>query len=184
MNYFSDDLIKHITEKYENHEERIDELYDHVEELINYYSYRTISPAYVAQLLARRKITKFAFYCMDNTSFNTMSCPSCLIYHRFVNRETNAIEYYILMVCTKPRFKSLGYASMLLNGFIERVKRENADTGQEIKIIVSSLDTAVSYYEHYGFTLTGKTMLEYPRLLLFEKYDETKENFIMEMNIR
>jgi ribosomal protein S18 acetylase RimI-like enzyme len=185
MNFYSDDIINNIidNEPIEDIVDKIDKFYDDTESVMFYYSFRSISMMYTERLLRHNK-TKFAFYCMD-TEFNIANCPSCLIYYKHLDKTKNEVEYYILMICTMPRFKKFGYASKLLNDFIERVKSENAKhLNRKIKIIVSSLETAVTYYEKYGFYWTKKSMLEYPVLLLFEKYEEEKENFILELIIK
>lgn len=184
MNFYSDDIINDIidNEPLDSIADKIDKLYDNTERIMFYYSYRTISMMYTGRLL-RHKQTRFAFYCID-TEFNIANCPSCLIYCKQFDKTKNEVAYYILMICTRPIFKKLGYASMLLNGFIERVKIENKKyPDRTIKIVVSSLDTAVTYYEKYGFRWTKKSILEYPVLLCFEKYEEDKEYFILELNV-
>ena len=184
MNFYSDDIINNIidNEPIEQIADRIDRFYYSAESVMYNYSFRTISMQYTGRLLRHNK-TKIAFYCMD-TEFNFANCPSCLIYYKHFDKSTNEVAYYILMICTMPRFKKFGYASMLLNGFIERVKTENAKYSErKIKIIVSSLDSAVTYYEKYGFHWTKKSILEYPVLLCFEKYEEGKESFILELKI-
>ena len=185
MNFYSDDIIDNIidNEPLDEIVDKIDKFYDDTEGTMYYYSYRTISTTYTGRLLHHKK-TKVAFYCMD-TEFSITSCPSCLIYYKHFDKDTNVISYYILMICKMHRFKKFGYASMLINNFIERVKMENEkypDRG--MKIVVSSLDTAVTYYEQYGFRWTKKGLLEYPVLLEFEYYEEGKEYFILELEIK
>jgi ribosomal protein S18 acetylase RimI-like enzyme len=84
-------------------------------------------------------------------------------------------------MCTKPKYKNLGYASLMVDEFIKRVKTENTGRTVALRIIASALDTAVTFYEKYGFVWTKNSILDYPRLLCFEKYEENKEYFIMEL---
>jgi len=185
MNFYSDDIINNIidNEELETIADKIDRFYKLIENRLLRYSYRAISTLYTERLL-KFKNNKIAFYCMD-TEFSIDNCPSCLIYHKYANRPNHEINYYILMMCTKPKFKNLGYASRLLNGFIDRVKEETIKRENDcVKIIVSSLDTAVTFYQSYGFRQTEETILEHPRLLRFEKYEENKEYYILELVIK
>ena len=92
------------------------------------------------------------------------------------------IQYYILLTCTKRIFRNQGYASKLLNGFIERIKQENQNNKNKlIKIILSSIENAVLFYEDYGFKWTRKSIIEYPVLLQYEKYEKKDLYFIMEL---
>ena len=84
------------------------------------------------------------------------------------------------MICTQRRFKNMGYATMLLNGFVERVKTESSS---KTKIVLSSVDEVVSYYQKYGFEAVDYTLENYPYLMRFEKYDENKMYTIMELYI-
>jgi GNAT superfamily N-acetyltransferase len=152
---------------------------------------------YYTQHLLRNKNNKMAFLCMDNNEFNIGNCPTGLIYtSEKINGE---FVYYILMICTKPRFKNMGYASILMNGFIERIRKKHANTfrienaeqsaspeggvlnEKRCKIILSSIESAVTYYESYGFKWTRNNILDYPKLLQCETYEEDKEYFIMEL---
>lgn len=113
-----------------------------------------------------------AYHCQD-MNFDMNNCPALLVYRK--EKE----KYYVLFVCTSFRFRGQGYASRLLDGLIERIKKENNNA----KIILSSVYESVLFYEAYGFTWLGNCIKEYPILLNYEKYEEDKEYFIMEYDI-
>jgi hypothetical protein len=185
MNYYSEDIINDIIDKsdVENILEKIDEFKEDAKYMFYYFSFYQISFDYIDHLLKDEK-NKYAFRCIDNSEFNLRNCPSSMIYRRSVNNKKKEINYYVLMICTKQKFKKLGYASALLDDFIKRVKDETQkNTDYKIKIVVSSLDNVVSYYEHYGFKLVSNKITDHPFLLRYEKYEKNKDYYIMELEI-
>jgi len=117
-------------------------------------------------------------------------------------------EYYILLICTSRKYKGQGYASQLLNDFIDRIRglESPKDSATEVvyeiptsvdqnfvvqrmdakrpkKIILSSVETAVTFYEEYGFRWTKKPLSDYPVLMRYEKWDKEKEYFMMELDV-
>jgi len=87
------------------------------------------------------------------------------------------------MICTYRRFKSMGYATMLLDGFIESVKHSCIINKEGKKIILSSVDAAVSYYQCRGFVAVDDSLENYPELMRFEKFEKDKMYTVMEMTI-
>ena len=170
MIFYSDDIINSLETQ-----EQIDAFYADVEMIFTYFAYPKISLDYIGALL-QCKTNRVAFYCMDDT-FDIRNCPSCMIYSK---RENN---YYILMICTYRRFKNMGYATMLLDGFIESIKYYNADSRNGSKIILSSVDEAVSYYQCRGFVAVDDSLENYPELMRFEKFEKDKMYTVMEMTI-
>jgi hypothetical protein len=77
----------------------------------------------------------------------------------------------------------MGYATMLLDGFIESIKYYNADSRNGSKIILSSVDEAVSYYQCRGFVAVDDSLENYPELMRFEKFEKDKMYTVMEMTI-
>jgi len=141
------------------------------------YSYNSIHSKYIYNVLGNTK-NIVAFHCIDN-EFNVNNCPSMLVYRKC--RHENEIRYYILIACTKRKFRNQGYASKLLDGVIERIKSENSDNiGNTIKIILSSVEESVIFYESYGFKWTRKSITDHTTLMRFERYEPNKEYFIME----
>ena len=89
-----------------------------------------------------------------------------------------------MVISTQQEFMNKGYATMLLNGFVERIKKETKTSSKKVKIVLSSLDEVVSYYQKYGFEAVDCSFENYPYLQCFEKYDEEKLYTIMELDIK
>lgn len=86
------------------------------------------------------------------------------------------------MICTKQSFKKLGYASALLDDFIAKTRQYNTENpGYTHKIVLSSLDSAVSYYEKYGFRISYDALDDHPVLARFEIPEDDKPSYIMEL---
>ena len=183
MIFYSDEIINSIidTVELENIVDKIDEFKEDVEMMFTYFTFPVIGLDYIQNLL-RFETNKVAFCCMDSV-FDIRSCPSCMIYSKQNKKNSDEIVYYIMLICTQKRFKKLGYASMLLDGFVEKVKSENMNSTKKVKIVLSSVDDVVSYYQHYGFDVVDYTLDNYPYLKCFEKYDNTKIYTIMAMDI-
>jgi ribosomal protein S18 acetylase RimI-like enzyme len=186
MNFYSDNIINSIleTEEDENIIPVIASFYEHIFTLFCKYSNKIVSPKYIMNLLAD-KTNSVAFRCMD-TEFNIENCPSILIYRKYHDIEKNEIIYYILMICTKRNFKNLGYASRLLDDFIEHVKEKHKNSREiykNIKLVLSSLESAVTFYESYGFKWTRSSLNQHQELMKYEKYEDDKEYFILELNV-
>jgi GNAT superfamily N-acetyltransferase len=144
------------------------------------YSYNSIHSKYIYNVLGNIK-NVVAFHCIDN-EFNLNNCPSMLVYRKC--KCNNEIRYYILIACTKRKFRNQGYASKLLDGLIERIKSENNDNIENtIKIILSSVEESVIFYESYGFKWTRESITDHTMLMRFERYEPNKEYFIMELVI-
>lgn len=184
MIFYSRDIVNQIIDN-SNVDEIIDkvaEFEDEVEMIFTYFAYPEISLEYIQNLL-KYKSNEVAFICMDN-QFDIRSCPSCMIYSKQNKKKSDTIIYYIMMICTQRKFKKLGYASMLLNGFVEKVREETKNTDKKVKIILSSVDDVVSYYQQYGFDVVDYTLENYPYLMCFEKYQDSKMYTVMELSIK
>jgi len=188
MNFYSEDIIDDILNKGEEQEEDVIEQIDSFKRLTNYliqtYSFHDIHYKYTNHLLNDEKV-KIAFYCMD-IEFSIFNCPVILLYRKYFDRQAAEIKYYLLLICTKRKFRNQGYASKLLDSFMECIKKENANKNNrktKIKIILSSTEESVLFYETYGFRWTRETLTDHPLLLSYEKYDEKKEYFILELVI-
>lgn len=184
MNFYSDKIINSIidNEELDTIIESIEKFGENCFNLISHYSGNSINYNYVFNVLGNTK-NIVAFHCIDN-EFSIDNCPSILVYRK--SKFNDQIIYYILIICTHKRFRNQGYASKLLDGFLERVKNENIDNianNKIIKIILSSIEESVIFYETYGFVWTRKSIADYDVLMNFEKYDEDKEYFIMEYDV-
>ena len=175
MNFYSDDVINHIidNEAVEDIIPMISLFREDIYKLFYKYSHHVICPNYI-QFLLQDDSNKIAFRCID-TDFILENCPSILIYHKDVS--TKEITYYILMICTKHKFKKHGYASALLDDFIIYLNNKHKQTAYTI--VLSSVESAVTFYESYGFKWTRESLINYPLLMQYEKYEEDKEYFIL-----
>ena len=160
-----------------------DEMFELVERKIIQYSYDKVNPGYV-QFLLSNEDTHNAFLCFED-EFNLDNCPCILSYIKNYDTSKNELHYYILLLCTKRRFRNMGYASMLLDKFIQTIKCEKQDQDQDVvtKIVLSSVESAVLFYESYGFKWIYADIESYNTLLNFEKFEQEKEYFIMELII-
>ena len=186
MNFYSDNIVNKIIDDSAVEEiiPKIEELYTNIARILYTFSHHVVSSNYVLPLLVDRS-NKIAFRCID-MEFNLDNCPSMLIYHKSYNKQTNELIFYILMICTKPKFKKYGYASKLLDDFIQFIKTEYQEKREKytnIKIALSSLESAVTFYENNGFRWTHEPITAHKPLLRYEKYEEDKEYFILEFII-
>lgn len=185
MNFYSDLILNNIIDN-----NPIDTIIDSIEQFgehcfnkIARYSYNNIHHKYIYNVLGNIK-NIVAFHCIDN-EFNINNCPSILVYRK--HKVNNEIIYYILIACTQRKFRNQGYASKLIDGLVERIKNENRDilqnTENTIRIILSSVEESVVFYETYGFNWTRQSITEHEMLIRYERYDPKKEYFIMEYTI-
>jgi len=184
MIFFGKDIVNKIidTTPVENLIEKIDDFKSDVDMIFTYFAFSTIGIDYIQNLL-KYDSNQVAFYCMD-TEFDIRSCPSCMIYSKQNKKNSDEIIYYIMIICTQQRFKKLGYATMLLDGFIERVREETKGSEKKVKIVLSSLDNVVSYYQKYGFEVVDCSFEHYPYLMRFEKIEDNKMYNVMELKIK
>jgi ribosomal protein S18 acetylase RimI-like enzyme len=185
MNFYSEDIINDIVDNSPLEEviDKVDEFKQLFGYILQLYSFHDIHYKYTQFLLADEKV-KIAFYCMD-FEFSIFNCPTMLLYRKYLDKTANEMKYYILLICTKHKFRNQGYASKLLDGLVERVKKEN-QTGsveRKAKIILSSVEEAVLFYESYGFRWTRESLAHHPLLMCYEKYEQEKEYFILEMEV-
>jgi len=183
MIYFSDDIKNQIidTSPIDEIIDKLDEFKNDNEMILTYFNYGTVSIDYIENLL-KVDTNKLAYYCTDDT-FTISSCISCMVYSRQNKKNSDTILYYIMVISTQKEFRCNGYATKLLNGFVERVKLETKNTNKKVKIILSSLDEVISYYQKYGFEVVDCSFDNYPYFKYFEKYDQNKIYNIMELNI-
>ena len=184
MNFYSDKIINDIIDKNPT-EDILDLIEKFIEKsfvTITRYSIYDLQHKYIFNILKDTQ-NIIAFYCIDN-EFNIDNCPSILIYNKCKNLHKGEIIYYILLICTKRKFRNQGYASKLLDDFILRIKKENQNKlNFNIKVILSSVEESVTFYESYGFKwMYSETIDNHPVLSTYEKFDPKKEYFIMELN--
>lgn len=183
MIFYSDNIINNIIDNGEldTIAEEVDKFKKDIEMIFTYFTYPIISLDYIQNLL-KFESNKIAFYCMED-KFVIRSCPSCMIYSKQNKKNSDTILYYIMVISTDKEFRGQGYATKLLNGFVERVKEETKMSTKKVKIVLSSVDEVVSYYQKYGFEVVDFSFDNYPYFRCFEKYDEEKIYTIMELNV-
>ena len=183
MNFYSDEIIRDIVDNAPL-ETMIDQLRAFVaqyEYLVVKYSYGIILDRYLTNLLNDSQKIVVAFHCLDNV-FDISNCPSLLIYRKY--RISGETHYYVLLTCTKRQFRGNGYATSLLNGLVARIRKDMGTDSGPAKILLSSVEDAVLFYEAYGFRWTRESIRTYPVLMEYEAYDEAKEYFVMEYVVR
>jgi len=179
MNFYSDKIINNIvdTEPLETIADSVDTFKLQCRYFLTKYSHRTINHGYTNWILNDPNIV-VAFYCMD-TEFDIANCPSMLVYRKVII--DNEVRYYVLFTCTKRKFRGQGYGSILLDNLQTRIREDHRDKSRTAKIILSSVEDAVLFYEAYGFRWTRQSIKEHPMLMWYEHYEEKKEYFIMEL---
>ncbi len=184
MIFFGKDIINNIidTSELEDIVEKIDQYKNDLEMLLTYFVYPTLNLCYIQNLL-KYESNQAVFYCMDDV-FNIRRCSSCIVYSRQYNKKTESINYYLMIICTQECFRNLGYARKLLDGFVENIKKETKETDKSVKIVLSSVDETVSFYQRYGFEVVDCSLENYPYLRKFEKCDPNKICTVMEFQIK
>jgi len=183
MNFYSDDIIRDIVDNAPL-ETMIDQLRAFVAEyeyLVVKYCYGIILDKYLTNLLNDSRKIVVAFHCLDRV-FDMGNCPSLLIYRKCRVLDEN--RYYVLLTCTKRQFRGNGYAKALLDGLVTRIRQELDTDPTPTKIVLSSVEDAVLFYEAYGFRWTRESIGTHPVLMEYEAYDEAKEYFVMEYVVR
>jgi ribosomal protein S18 acetylase RimI-like enzyme len=151
---------------------------EEVESLFIYFTFPAgISVDYIKNLLQVKK-NKYAFWNPSQTSFVTLqekpeiyNCSAGLIYSIYRN------TCYIMMICTHPDHQKKGYATSMLKALIEHMR------GKVANILLSSVDYAVSYYQHVGFEAIDDDLDNYPYLRQFEIVSPNKITTIMEYKL-
>ncbi len=149
-----------------------------VESLFIYFTFPAgISVDYIKNLLQVKK-NKCAFWDPSQTRFGTLqgkpeiyNCSAGLIYAIYKN------TCYIMMICTHPDHQKKGYATSMLKALIEHMRNKVAN------ILLSSVDYAVSYYQHIGFEAIDCDLDNYPYLRQFEVVSPDKITTIMEYKL-
>lgn len=178
MNYYSVDIINSLIDNTEIDEiiDTIDQFYYDVGLLMFYYCRRDIHHRYIRRLVEDRNV-KYVFRGIDTCEFRITNVPSLMAYVCINSGPCDV--YYILLICTKHQFKGMGYASFLLQDFIGKLREKK----KHAKIVLSSLDSAATFYEKLGFHWTRKNLDEYTPLLQYEVFEKGKEYIMMEMDL-
>jgi GNAT superfamily N-acetyltransferase len=134
---------------------------------------KEINDYYIYELFAADN--KIVLYTIDNSLIAIENCPCGLIYK--VEKKEDEINIYIMYIATKYKYRKTGYASIFINEFIDFIKTKYVGKGKNISIILDSIETAVTFYEHFGF----KWMTTEKKYDAVFHIDETNmnEHFIM-----
>jgi hypothetical protein len=183
MNYYSEDIINNIIDTNDLPDiiDNISDFRDDIHMLFVYFAFEKINLDYIESILSDTK-NKTVLRCIDNNNFDVRNCPSAMVYRKIENTKKKECIYYILMICTKHNFKKFGYASSMLDDFIKYIACNKKD-GFTTKIILNSLESAVSYYEKYGFVDTLDTLYDHPVLLRYEKPSDIEPMYIMQLTL-
>lgn len=141
---------------------------------------KKISKYYIYDLLANRS-NKIILYSINNLdNFELENCPCGLIYN-YKKVTDNEINVCIMMISTKYNCRKYGYASTFINEFITFIenKLKNFKT---INILLDSLESAVTFYEHIGFKWIIPND-EISDMLSIKKETKLEEHFIMTYTI-
>jgi hypothetical protein len=181
MIFYSDEIINHMIDTGDVNT-MIDEIKQFIETtrfIITRYSIHSISHNYTDTVISSGE-NVVVYYCFDD-EFSIFNCPSLMIYNRYYDKQTQEIIYFVLLTCTKNGFRNMGFASKLFDGLKERICKEKKKYKNiRSKMVLSSLETSVIFYENYGFRWTRESLDKYSLLMQYETYEANKEYFIME----
>jgi GNAT superfamily N-acetyltransferase len=105
-----------------------------------------INQNYIQNILYLNK-TCIIVYCIGH-KFDIKNITSILIYNKTISFEIT--KYYILLLGTHERFRNYGYGKIILDEFIEFVKKSNK-LNKNIKILLKSLKKSFEFYISNGF---------------------------------
>ena len=149
---------------------------DKIKKIFEYY-FTNLNQIYVDNLIKCEK-TKILFLCSE-TKFNIKNIKSILLY---VKTKTNdCVKYYILAFGTHYQYRKFGYGKILLDEFIEMVKKSKTKFNK--KILLKSVESSLNFYLTFGFV---PTQLKSNKLFFkFEPAVElkTNKNKLLEYNI-
>lgn len=147
---------------------------DDVEMLFTYFAY-PVSCKYIQSLL-KYKSNKCALLQVSEP-FDIYNSVTGLIYACYKTFGSLNKTCYIMLICTHPDHQNRGYATQMLKTFIESMR------GKVANIVLSSVDYAVSYYQHLGFEAVDDDINNYPYLSHFEASSPDKITTIMEYKL-
>ena len=109
---------------------------------------KKINEKYIYELFATDH--EVILYSIDNTFTGIENCPCGLIYK--LEEGDAGTNVYIMFIATQYRFRKVGYASIFINELIDLLKKKH----RNLTIILDSVESAVTFYEHLGFQWTPK----------------------------
>ena len=154
-------FFEKIVKKYNNKEEIYKRGIRWIKKQSNLYI-ENINEQFIDIIFADNK-NKIILFNIDSI-FNTNNITSILVYHKVTS--PIEIKYYILLLGTNCNFRNLGYANIILNEFIEWIKKNKSN--KKIKLIVKSVDSSLQFYLKFGFVKSNSNNR------LFYKYEPVK----------
>ena len=151
------------------------ENYDDLFDMFCEYS-KNINVYYIQKLFQQTE-NKIVLYSIDTAPTGIDNCPCGLIY-KLVKGENGKLEVYIMLAATQYKCRKNGYASLMMKTFIEYIREKYSPKYSEILIVLDSLESAVTFYEHLGF----QWVLDTKYNAVFEIMDDENvwyEHFIM-----
>lgn len=138
---------------------------------------KTINKYYIYELFASDN--RIVLFTIDNSLIDIENCPCGLIYT--VDKTKEETNIYIMFIATKYKYRKTGYASIFLNEFINYIKNKYSNKSGKVFIILDSVESAVTFYEHVGFTWTT-TERKYDIVFRINETN-VNEHFIMVYNV-
>lgn len=136
---------------------------------------KTINKYYVYSLFTGDN--RIVLYSIDNSTNDTENCPCGLIYK--VEKNSDELTIYIMFIATQYKCRKTGYASIFINEFIDFIKkRYSSKKYTNITIVLDSLETAVTFYEYFGFKWVPNEK-KYDSIFNIDETKKEYEHFIM-----
>ena len=134
---------------------------------------KEINPYYICQLFAADN--QIILYSIEPNFTDIVNCPCGLIYK--IEKKEDEINIYIMFIATKYKYRKTGYASLFIKEFVDFIKQKYMGKTNNISIILDSIETAVTFYEHIGFKWTT-TETKYNSVFEIDE-NNVNEHFIM-----
>ena len=161
--------------------DRLDLFDKQIKTMFKSYSRHIIYGGYIDHILSFD--VEIVFYSLSNV-FDIDNCPSIMVYKKKYDSVSNSITYYILMICTKRKYRHMGYGTKIMDEFIRKIRESGGEGGIGTchkRIVLSSVYDSVLFYENYGFVWKrNDTFRDHPELIKYEGNKENQESFIME----
>jgi GNAT superfamily N-acetyltransferase len=106
---------------------------------------KKLNEQYIYELFANEY--EIVLYSID-TLVDIENCPCGLIYK--IEESESGTNIYIMFIATQYRFRKVGYASIFIKEFVDFVKSKYTN----VTIVLDSVESAVTFYEHIGFQWT------------------------------
>jgi len=180
MNFYATEIRNRIIDDTPIPEiiDRLNLFDEQIKTMFKSYSRHIIYGGYIDHILSFD--VEIAFYSFSDV-FDIGNCPSIMVYKKKYDSVSNSITYYILMICTKRKYRNMGYGTKIMDEFIRKICESGGGDACHKRIILSSVYDSVLFYENYGFVWKrDDTICDHPELVKYEGVKENEESFIME----